>query len=66
MARELLTFLELRAVKTSARRLSSNVSITARPLFESLGFHVVDEQHPVTGGVVMTNFHMIKELGYQE
>lgn len=65
VARELLTFLELRARKMSAGRLSSNVSITARPLFESLGFHVVDEQHPVTGGVVMTNFRMLKELSYQ-
>ncbi|GAA4761546.1 GNAT family N-acetyltransferase [Citricoccus nitrophenolicus] len=62
VARQLLTFLELRARGMSASQLSSNVSITARPFFETLGFHVVAEQHPVTGGVVMTNFHMIKEL----
>lgn len=62
VARELLTFLELRARKMSASRLFSNVSITARPLFESFGFHVVDERHPVTGGVVMTNFHMLKKF----
>lgn len=62
VARELLTFLELRARMMSASRLFSNVSITARPLFESFGFHVVDEQHPVTGGVVMTNFHMLKKF----
>lgn len=62
VASELLIFLELRARKLSASRLSSNVSTTARPLFESLGFHVVKEQHPVTEGVVMTNFLMIKEL----
>ena len=62
VASELLTILELRARKMSASRLSSNVSITARPFFESLGFHAVDEQHPVAGGVVMTNFLMTKEL----
>lgn len=62
VARELLTFLEIRAGKMSVSQLSSNVSITARPLFESLGFQVVDEQHPVAGGVVMTSFHMIKKL----
>lgn len=66
VARELLTFLELRAVKMSVDRLSSNASITARPIFESLSFQMVDEQHPVSGGVVMTNFRMIKELSHQE
>lgn len=62
VARELITFLELRARGSSARQLSSNVSITARPFFEAVGFRVVAEQHPVTGGVVMTNFHMFKKL----
>lgn len=66
VARELLTVLELRARKSSVRQLSSNVSITARPFFEALGFHVVAEQHPVTGGVVMTNFHMTRDLDYRE
>ena len=62
VARELLTFVELRARALSARWLSSNVSITARPLFRAMGFQVVAEQHPVTGGVVMTNFRMTKVL----
>ncbi|WP_460799196.1 GNAT family N-acetyltransferase [Microbacterium sp. GXF0217] len=62
VARTLLSFLEARARESAARQLSSNVSITARPFFEALGFHVVAEQHPETGGVVMTNFHMTKEL----
>lgn len=64
VGRELLTFLELRARRSSARQLSSNVSITARPFFEALGFHVVAEQHPVIRGITMTNFHMAKELNY--
>ncbi len=62
VARELARFLEARARETSARQLSANVSITARPFFESVGFHVVAEQHPVAGGVVMTNYRMVKEL----
>ncbi|MCW4464267.1 GNAT family N-acetyltransferase [Glutamicibacter sp. MNS18] len=66
VARELLAFLERRARRCAVRQLSSNVSITARPLFESFGFHLVAEQHPVIGGVVMTNFHMAKELNYPE
>lgn len=43
--------------------LSADVSITARPFFERRGFEVVTEQHPVTAGVRMTNFHMAKSLG---
>lgn len=65
VASELMAFLEVRARGSSARRLSANVSITARPFFEARGFHVVTEQHPLAGGVVMTNFHMVKELNYR-
>lgn len=66
VARELLSFLEIRARQSSARQLSANVSITARPFFEAAGFRVEVEQHPVFGGVVMTNFHMTKELECRE
>lgn len=64
VASELMAFLELQARGSSARQLSANVSITARPFFEAHGFLVAAEQHPMTGGVVMTNFHMVKELNY--
>ncbi|WP_203580351.1 GNAT family N-acetyltransferase [Microbacterium hibisci] len=62
VARTLLTTLEQRARDAGASRLTADVSITARPFFERAGFQVVAEQHPVTGGVQMTNFHMAKSL----
>ena len=64
VASELMAFLVLRARGRSARQLSANVSITARPFFEAHGFLVVTEQHPMAGDVVMTNFYMVKELSY--
>ncbi len=63
VARELLAFLELRARGSSARQLSSNVSITARPFSEALGFRVVAEQHPVTGGVNRRRFGAVPMRG---
>lgn len=62
VARELLLFLEALAQRSSTRELFANVSITARPFFEALGFRVEAEQHPVVEGVALTNFRMIKEL----
>lgn len=62
VARELLVFLESVAREMNVVRLFANVSITARPFFEAMGFHVEAEQHPVIGGVAMTNFRMEKEL----
>ena len=62
VARTLLGELERRARGAGVARLTADVSITARPFFEQFGFHVVATQHPVTGGVRMTNFHMVKCL----
>lgn len=45
-----------------AQRLWANVSITARPFFETHGFNVEVEQHPMIGGVRMTNFRMSRAL----
>lgn len=53
---------EERARRSGASRLCSNVSITARPLFERHGFRVDAEQRPVVDGVAMTNFRMSKVL----
>ncbi|GAA4474869.1 GNAT family N-acetyltransferase [Enteractinococcus fodinae] len=60
--RALMAFLEKQARSNSAQQLTANVSITARPFFEAVGFHVQAEQHPVVNGVVITNFHMTKDL----
>ena len=62
IARALMAFLEKQARSNSAQQLTANVSITARPFFEAVGFQVEAEQHPVVNGVVMTNFHMTKDL----
>lgn len=62
VARTLLTQLEQRAAHGGARRLSADVSITARSFFERHGFTVEKEQRAVTAGVQMTNFHMTKVL----
>lgn len=47
-----------RARALGARRLWANVSITARPFFEAHGLVVETAQHPVSGGVALTNFRM--------
>lgn len=46
------------AARQETRVLTTHASITARPFFESRGFRVENEQHPVLRGVVMTNFLM--------
>ena len=62
VARALLAAIEVRAERLGAASLSTNASITARPFFEQHGFVVVAEQHPVTRGVSMTNYRMLKQL----
>ncbi|HSG72014.1 MAG TPA: GNAT family N-acetyltransferase [Planctomycetaceae bacterium] len=42
--------------------LSSHVSITARPFFESKGFVVEAEQEVSLGNVVLRNYRMLKSL----
>ena len=58
----LLLEVERSARVAGATALSTNASITARPFFEGRGFHVTVEQHPVTRGVRMTNYRMVKSL----
>lgn len=62
VGRKLLGTLEARAIDAGARRMSADVSITARPFFVRHGFLVAAEQHPVAAGVEMTNYRMIKPL----
>lgn len=45
-----------------AGKLTSEVSITARPFFEKHGFDVVRENVVNIGGIVMTNYSMEKLL----
>ncbi|WKK72594.1 GNAT family N-acetyltransferase [Rathayibacter oskolensis] len=62
VATRLLAHAEDLARRSGAVELSADVSITARPFFESRGFAVVAEQHPVRAGVALTNFRMRKPL----
>lgn len=62
VARQLLAYGEHVARARNVRALSADVSITARPFFESQGFVVVAEQRPVKRGVSLTNFAMRKSL----
>ncbi|MWV58909.1 GNAT family N-acetyltransferase [Rathayibacter sp. VKM Ac-2754] len=62
VATRLLEHAESLARQSDAAELSADVSITARPFFESRGFTVVAEQHPVRAGVALTNFRMRKPL----
>lgn len=62
VARTLLGFLEQRAQEAWTSELTSNVSVAARPFFESIGFEVVREQRPVIDGIEMTNYRMTKAV----
>lgn len=42
--------------------VQSDVSITARPLFEKMGFKVIREQQKPFGGLTFTNYIVEKEL----
>lgn len=58
----LLRECEARARRAGTPVLWANVSVTARPLFERLGFRVDRAQHPSRGGVTLTNYRMSKAL----
>lgn len=62
VARRLLAALEAHARSLGVRRLSADVSVTARPFFTRHGFLVEAEQHPVIGDVQMINYRMTKVL----
>jgi putative acetyltransferase len=62
VARALLTRIEQLARIQGADRLYTEASITARPVFESVGFHVLAAQTVSVRGESMTNYRMEKEL----
>ncbi len=62
VARRLLQTAESQAKEHGAKELWADVSITARPFFESQGFRVQREQHPIRQGVRLVNFRMHKPL----
>ena len=62
VARQLIGRVEAHARRAQLIELTADVSITARPFFERHGFNVEAEQHPVSGGVPLTNYKMKKKL----
>lgn len=62
IATALLSTVRRRAAEAGAQELSTHASITARAFFERHGFTVVAEQHPITQGVTMTNFNMVRKF----
>ncbi|ESU22750.1 alpha/beta hydrolase fold protein [Flavobacterium enshiense DK69] len=62
IASRLYSEIEKEAIKIGNKRLTSDVSITARPFFEKVGFKVVTKQIVVRKGIELINFKMSKEL----
>ncbi len=63
VARSLLVHLENVARARGLDRLYTEASITARPVFEAIGFHVIAAQTVTPRGDDMTNYRMEKRFG---
>lgn len=62
IAYQLYLEIEKEARRKEQRQLNSDVSLTAVPFFEKIGFKVMTKQTVVIRGIKLTNFKMIKEL----
>ena len=62
VARQLYQDIESEAIKNGQKQLISDVSITARPFFEKVGFTVLSKQTVIRQEVELTNYKMTKDL----
>lgn len=62
VARALLKHIEEVARAAALRRLYTEASITARPVFEAVGFRTIVPQTVTIHGISMTNYRMEKRL----
>ena len=62
VGRALIEHIETQARELEIRRLYTEASITARPVFERQGFRVIVAQTVVVRGESLTNFRMEKRL----
>lgn len=62
IATSLYNHLEAYAKEKGAKKLTSEVSITARPFFEKQGFKVDQEQKRKANQLSLTNYKMSKQL----
>ena len=60
IAKKLLMYLEKKAEINRKDKITSDVSLTAKPFFEKNGYKAVKEQTNKIGNVVVPNFKMIK------
>ena len=62
VGRSLFSTLENKAKESSIVSMYSNVSITARPFFEAMGFSVEKEQLVTVGDQQLKNYRMVRSL----
>lgn len=62
IGRELMSHMINYARSKGFTHIESDVSVTARPLFETFGFEWVADQWPITNGVTMPNFKLRLQL----
>jgi putative acetyltransferase len=62
IANMLFSKIEQEAINRQATTLNSDVSLTARPFFEKMGFKVLETQRNIMGGVEIINYKMNKQL----
>ncbi len=62
VAFELYKTIEQFAKQQGQKELESDVSITAKPFFEKMGFEIVNEQTVLLQGIELSNFKMAKQL----
>lgn len=62
IARLLVEQLESFAREQKVKRIKVDVSLTARPFFERMGYSVVSPQQVSMNGVIFDNFIMVKSL----
>lgn len=65
VGRRLFRRLEKEAFNLGVTTMHANVSITARPFFEALGFKVEQQQEVALGEVRLTNFRMLRRLAQE-
>ncbi|PXW15291.1 putative acetyltransferase [Chryseobacterium sp. CBTAP 102] len=62
IASKLYHSIEKEALQHSEKKLTADVSKTARPFFEKVGFQIVQEQTVNVKGIALTNYKMVKTL----
>ncbi|KUY30207.1 GNAT family N-acetyltransferase [Elizabethkingia ursingii] len=62
IAKRLYMEIEEKAISEKQLSLMADVSITAKPFFEKIGFKIIKEQHVMLKGIELTNYKMEKSI----